>query len=152
MIDPALAAFLQEGLAIHIGTRDAQHYPNGARGIAVTVEGDGSYATVYVAKVAAARILPDLRANGHLAAVFCRPTDDRTCQIKGSFVSARAARETDCRILLDQWDSFLRNLECIGIPRATLRAWTTWPAVAIRFRPTALFDQTPGPNAGAPLA
>jgi hypothetical protein len=152
MIEPALAAFLQEGLAIHIGTRNERHHPNGARGIAVTIDGDGSHAIIYVAKIAAARVLPDLRSNGHVAAVFCRPTDDRTCQIKGLFVSARPAREAERPVLLAQWDGFLLNLERIGIPRATLRAWTTWPAVAIRFRPTALFDQTPGPHAGAPLA
>jgi hypothetical protein len=31
------------------------------------------------------------------------------------------------------------------------RAWVTWPAVAIRLRATAVFNQTPGPDAGAPF-
>jgi len=31
------------------------------------------------------------------------------------------------------------------------KAWVTWPAVAIRVRANALFNQTPGPGAGAPI-
>ena len=42
MIDPQFAAFLQEGLAVHIGTRNQHLEPNGARAIALTVEDDGS--------------------------------------------------------------------------------------------------------------
>ena len=51
-----------------------------------------------------------------------------------------------------QWNGFLGSLEQIGIPRAATTSWVTWPAVAIRLRVNALFNQTPGPNAGAPIA
>ena len=37
-------------------------------------------------------------------------------------------------------------------PRHGSRGWTIWPAVAIRIEAAAVFDQTPGPHAGAPLA
>jgi hypothetical protein len=53
---------------------------------------------------------------------------------------------------MSQWEGFLRGVEAIGIPRAAFERWVTWPAVAIRLRVTSLFDQTPGPQAGAPLA
>lgn len=151
MIDGALAAFLQEGVGIHIGTRDAARRPNGARAIAVQVEPDGEHLVVYVARVAAARILPDLESNGQAAVGFGRPVDDRACQVKGVFVSAREAREDERPAVLAQWDGFLASLEKIGVPRAATRTWVTWPAVAIRLRCNALFEQTPGPDAGAPL-
>jgi hypothetical protein len=152
MIDAQLTSFLHDGVGIHIGTRNERLEPNGARAIASRVEEDGAHLTVYVAKVAAARVLPDLESNGLAAIVFGRPTDDRACQVKATFVSARAARVQERPRIMAQWRAFLENLERIGIPRDGMEGWTTWPAVAIRLRATAIFNQTPGPEAGAPLA
>lgn len=149
MIEDALAAFLQEGLGIHLGTRDEALGPNGARAVAVHVEPGGTHLIVYVAAVAAARLLPDLEANGQAAVSFGRPVDDRACQVKGEFVGARPASEAEQPLVLAQWNGFLTSLEQIGIPRAATRAWVTWPAVAIRLRAGAVFEQTPGPAAGA---
>ena len=152
MIEPELAAFLQEGVGIHLGTRNAALQPNGSRALAVKVEEDGRHFVVYVAAVAAARLLPDLEANGQAAVGFGRPVDDRACQVKGVFVEARDASETERALISTQWDGFLASLEQIGIPRAATRGWITWPAVGIRLRANAIFDQTPGPGAGAPIA
>jgi hypothetical protein len=151
MIHTELAAFLQEGVGIHIGTRNGALEPNGSRALAVTVDEDGTHLVVYIARAAAARILPDLEANGQAAIGFGRPVDDRACQVKGVFVKAWDASETERPVIDAQWNGFLRNLEQIGIPRAATRGWITWPAVAIRIRANAIFDQTPGPGAGAPI-
>jgi hypothetical protein len=51
-----------------------------------------------------------------------------------------------------QWDGFMASLAQIGIPRDVTREWVTWPAVAIRLKATAIFNQTPGPDAGTPIA
>ena len=151
MIDSQLAGFLGEGLGIHLGTRDEHRRPNGARAVAVKVDEDGRHLTVYVAKVAAGRVIPDLDANGQAAVDFGRPTDDRACQVKGIFVDARPAKAAERAHVLAQWNAFLDNLERIGIPRDNTVNWTTWPAVAIRLKVTAVFEQTPGPQAGTPL-
>lgn len=152
MIASDLAAFLQDGQAIHIGTRDEQLQPNGGRAAAMTVEDDGRHVVVYVAEVAARRLMPDLESNGQVAVVVCRPTDDRTCQIKGILDSIREARPDERPVVDAQWKGLLDKLAHLGIPAETAGGWITWPAVAIRVRTTALFDQTPGPTAGAPLA
>jgi hypothetical protein len=151
MIERELAAFLEEGVGIHIGTRNAALQPNGARAIAVRVEAGGEHLVVYVARVAAARLIPDLESNGQAAIGFGRPVDDRACQVKGVFVGMRDATEEEKPAVLAQWDGFLGSLEKIGIPRAATGTWVTWPAVAIRLRATELFNQTPGPDAGAPI-
>ena len=75
-----------------------------------------------------------------------RPTDERACQVKGTFVSARAAKASERALVMAQWEGLLAKPRAIGIPRASLTKWATWPAVAIRLRTTALFDQTPGPQ------
>jgi hypothetical protein len=152
MIDPQLARFLQEGLGIHLGTRNEQLEPNGARALAIRVEADGTHVILYVSKVAVARLMPDLQSNGQAAITFARPVDERACQVKGTFVSSRAAKPAERPFVMQQWEGFLQNLERIGIPRKGTENWVTWPAVAIRLRVTALFDQTPGAKAGAPLA
>jgi len=152
MIDPELAAFLEQGIGIHIGTRNDQLHPNGARAVAAKVEGAGSHLVVYVAEIAAARLRADLESNGQAAVVFGRPEDERSCQVKGVFVDSRSATEDEHPLLQKQWDGFLGQLEMIGIPRVSATNWITWPAVAIRLKVTTVFEQTPGPQAGAQIA
>jgi hypothetical protein len=152
MIDADLAAFLQDGVGIHIGTRNDRLEPNGARAISVAVDADGRHFLVYLAKAAAARVLPDLEANGQAAVVFARPVDERACQVKALFVSRRAARPAERVAAQAQWDAFLRNLAHIGIPPESVRSWLSTAQVAIRLKATAVFEQTPGPDAGKALA
>ena len=151
MIEPELRAFLEGGVGIHIGSRNAALEPNGARVTAVKVEDDLLHLLVYVPEVAAGRVLPDLEANGAAAVVFARPVDDRACQIKGIFAGSRPAGADERRFVEQQWEAFLDNLEKIGIPRVGASGWITWPSVAIRMRATTIFEQTPGPQAGALL-
>ena len=151
MIDGALAAFLQEGLGVYVGTRNAALEPSGARGIAVTVEEGGTHIVVYVADIAAGRILPDLEANGQIAVSVGRPRDDRAGQVKGVFAAARAADDAERDRVLAQWEGFRSALEYIGISRQVTSGWVAWPAVAVRLKVTAVFEQTPGPSAGTPI-
>lgn len=151
MLTPSLAAFIQGGVGIHLGTCNARLEPNGARALAVEVEPDGVHLVVYLAEVAAARLLPDLQVNGQAAVSFGRPIDDRACQVKGQFVSARQAKPTERDPIRAQFASFLSSLEQIGIPRVGAANWVLWPAMAIRLRATSVFEQTPGPSAGTPM-
>jgi hypothetical protein len=151
MIDTELAAFLEGSVAIHIASRNEQLEPHGARVVAVKVEHDGSRITAYVPKIAAAPVLADLESNRQAAIGFGRPTDDRACQVKGEFVASRAATARERPMITRQWQALLDNLAQIGIPPQLSEAWRLWPCVAITMRVTALFSQTPGPGAGAPL-
>lgn len=152
MIDPQLARFLEEGLGIYVGTRDDSLRPNGARALAVAVADGGGELTVHLAAVAAERLLPDLRSNGQVAVSFARPVDDRACQIKGVFAEARPTSDGERAAVERQWQGFLAQLEKIGIPEAATESWVRWPATAIRLSVTAVFEQTPGPHAGTPIA
>jgi hypothetical protein len=152
MIGPELATFLEQGVGIHIGTRNDQLHPSGARAVAAKVEGGGSHLVVYVAEIAAVRLRADLESNGQAAVVFGRPEDERSCQVKGVLVEIRSATDSERPMLQKQWDGFLTQLEMIGIPRVSATNWTTWPAVAIRLKVTTIFEQTPGPQAGVQIA
>ena len=150
MLDRTLAAFLQEGVGIHIGSCNDRLEPGGARALAVTVDDDGTHLVVYMAE-AAARLLPDLAPDRPAAVSFGRPIDDRACQVKGAVVNVRPAEPHERELISAQFEGFLTNLERIGIPRAGATNWPRWPAIAIRLRATAVFEQTPGPAAGTPL-
>jgi hypothetical protein len=152
MIDEALTTFIHGGLAAHIGTRNAACLPNGARLTAVRVEPDRRHIVAYVPEIGSQILMADLESNGQAAVTATRPTDDRSCQLKGEFVERWTPGEDEREFALGQWQGFLNQLEMIGLPPSAAVNWASWPCVAVRIRVTALFNQTPGPNAGAPLA
>ena len=152
MIDTELAAFLQEGIGIQLATRNAALEPNGVRVVAARVEKDGTHVVAYVPDISARHVLPDLESNGQAALVFARPPDERACQVKGMFAGARSSTDDERAVVEAQWDRWLDRLVTIGLPREAFEHWVTWPCVAIRVRVNAIFNQTPGPGAGARLA
>ena len=153
MLDKSLTEFLEHGLAIHIGTRNEALRPNGCRVTAVRVEDQGRHLVAYLPKAATPAVLEDLQSNGQAAVSFARPTDDRAVQVKGVFVSARDAEPSEEAFVLAQWQSLLRELDMIGLAALTSTStWLMWPCVAVKIRVTAVFSQTPGPEAGAVLS
>jgi hypothetical protein len=153
MLDKALTEFLELGLAIHIGTRNGQMRPNGCRVTAVRVEAQGRHLVAYLPKAAGPQVLEDLRTNGQAAVSLTRPTDDRAVQVKGEFVSMRDAEASEQAFVLDQWQGLLKQLDVIGLaPLTSTSTWQMWPCVAVTIRVTAIFSQTPGPEAGSVLA
>ena len=153
MLDKSLTEFLEQGLAIHIGTRNEAMRPNGCRVTAVRVEERGQHLVAYLPKAATPAVLEDLRANGQAAVSFARPTDDRAVQVKGEFISARDAESSEEAFVLGQWQALLNELDVIGLAALTSTStWLMWPCVAVKIRVTAVFSQTPGPEAGAVLS
>jgi len=153
MLDQPLTEFLECGLAIHMGTRNAALRPNGCRVTAVRVEDQGRNLVAFIPKAVTPAILEDLRANGQAALSFARPTDDRAVQVKGEFISAHDADPAEEAFVLGQWNALLKELDLIGLaPLTSTSTWQMWPCTAVKMRVTAVFSQTPGPEAGAVLA
>jgi hypothetical protein len=151
MLDKTLTEFLEQGLAIHIGTRDARLRPNGCVVTAVRVEDQGRQLVAFIPKAVTPAVFDDLRSNGQAAISFTRPSDDKAVQVKGEFVSLAEASVDEEQFARNQWGGFLQQLDLIGLPGKATHSWTLWPCVAVRIKVTALFSQTPGPEAGAVL-
>jgi hypothetical protein len=151
MLDKSLTEFLEQGLAIHMGTRDQRLRPNGCVVTAVRVEDEGRQLVAFIPKAVTPAVFDDLRSNGQAALSFTRPSDDKAVQVKGEFVSQADVSEADEAFAKQQWSGFLNQLDLIGLPAKATSTWTLWPCVAIRIRVTAIFSQTPGPEAGAVL-
>jgi hypothetical protein len=152
MLDRSLTEFLERGLAIHIGTRNSRLLPNGCRVTAVRVENQGQHLVAYLPKAATPEVLEDLRSNGQAAVSLTRPIDDRAVQVKGVFISERDADAAEEAFVLGQWRALLAELDVMGLAAMSSTAtWSMWPCVAVTLRVTAVYSQTPGPEAGAVL-
>lgn len=152
MVDNELRRFLEEGLWMHLGVRNDRLEPEGVRVAALKVGDDGRTLTAYVPASASGRVLPQLTANRQATVVVVRPTDDRGYQLKGEFAGAQDAPPGDEPLVRAQWEGLLASLASIGIPRDLYTNWCVWPCVAITMSVNAVFGQTPGPGAGAPVA
>jgi hypothetical protein len=152
MLDRSLTEFLEMGLAVHIGTRNSRLEPNGCRVTALRVEDQGRHLIAFLPKAATPAVLEDLQTNGQAAISVARPTDDRAVQVKGQFVSVRDAEASEEAFVLAQWKGFVSQLDMIGFnATAATVGWSMWPCVAVKLKVTAVYSQTPGPDAGAVL-
>lgn len=152
MLTSDVQAFLREGLDVQLATRDAHLQPHGVQISALRVAEDGAHVEVFAPKVGAAAALANLDANGRAALMCSRASDNRTLQLKGSFVSHRPATRSERGFVTDQRAKFEDDLTRIGLPLGLLASWPVWPSVVIRIRVEQVFEQTPGPGAGAAIA
>jgi hypothetical protein len=152
MLNPEVAAFVEGGQDIRVATCNARLEPYGCRVLAAVVAPDHTHLTAFLPEPAAAPILENLAANPQAAFCFGRPTDDVTCQLKGRFVAARPATDAERTVIEAQQALLGQQMAMIAIPEVAFAGWPSWPAVAITIRVEAVFDQTPGPGAGARLS
>jgi hypothetical protein len=151
MISQDLASFLESGVTMLVGTRDADLRPEATRGFGARVERGREELTVFVAAATAERTLANARENGRVAVCFTRIVDHRSIQLKGRVLEGRDAR-ADERPLVDRYGQLLVQIFGeIGVPPRLILRVNRWPAHALRLRVQDVFVQTPGPGAGTPL-
>jgi hypothetical protein len=143
--------FVESGISVLVGTRSDRLLPNCCRGVAARYDRDAAELIVFLPAAIAAQNLADLEHNRRIAVCFSRAIDHRSLQLKGDVKSIEPADEDDRRTILQYRRAFTEAWGTIGIPpRITLRV-AHWPAHRIRVRVDAIFNQTPGPGAGATL-
>ena len=155
MIDRQLAAFLEEGLGIHIGTRNAA--PRAERRARHRGAGRRRRRASGRLRARSRRrraCCPISRRTARPPSCFARPIDDAACQVKGVFVERAAGRaRTSARWSRRSGTASCDNLERIGIPRA---GWRRAGSRGRRSRsgcgPRRSSSRRPVPAAGAPLA
>ncbi|WP_248353959.1 hypothetical protein [Anaeromyxobacter oryzae] len=150
MISTELAGFLQSGISILVGTRDARLFPDCVRAVGARCAPPGEL-TIFLPDATAGTCIANARDNGRVAATFSRAHDHRSIQVKGRAIEVRPCDAAE-RAAIDAYRcAWAQELAIIGMPpRVTLRM-SHWPAHAVRLRVEAVYVQTPGPGAGAPL-
>ena len=142
-----LVSFVQSGVSLLIGSRDARLVPECMRGFGPRVEKGGTELTVFLPVATAVRVISNLHDNGRIAATLAH-IDHHSVQLKGKVVRIRPAQSLD-REWIDRYRMALaENWGIIGCPPRLTMRFAHWPCHAVRFRVESVFDQTPGPRAG----
>jgi hypothetical protein len=152
MLPADLKSFLESGVSVLVGTRDARLVSECQRALGLSVDPDREHLTVFVPCAVGERIVADARSNGRIAVCCARVEDHQSIQLKGSVVEIREAAPAE-RERIDRYrNDFADVLALVGLPRALTLRMAHWPCWAIRVRVETSFVQTPGPGAGRPLA
>ncbi len=88
------------------------------------------------------------------AAIMCLPSTLETYQVKGGFLGTRPLLPTEAPWLVRTTERVVVELHKIDCPERLGKIYLAHDpqqVVVVRFRPTSVFDQTPGPRAGLPL-
>jgi hypothetical protein len=143
-----LAEFIESGVSMLVGTRDAGLRPQVQRAVGAVVGADRESVTVFLTKAIAGKSIANLEDNGCLALTLSRPYDHRSLQLKGRVLGIRDATDAE-RPQQERWlAGFVENLYIVGLPRGMTRQLAVFPSIAVTMRVEDLFVQTPGPGAG----
>jgi len=148
VLGEALVEFLESGVSIVVGSRDANNRPECARGLGAKVGDDRRTLTLYLNHALSERMRGDFADNGRIAIGFSRIYDHRAVQLKGRVTGMRPATEQEHAIQERYLAAFSEQVSYAGLPRSVLRNVKLRPAMAIEIEVDELFHQTPGPGAG----
>jgi len=149
-----LTGFIQCGVSISLATADADHNTSVSKAQGCRVADDRRRITLFASRTASADVIRDLESHGVLTTVYCLPSTEETYQIKGHRAQLEALQPGDRNLLVAYRRAFAQQLAPFGFPPELTLTLFDFPdddLVAISFEPFALFDQTPGPKAGAAL-
>jgi hypothetical protein len=134
-----------------VGTRDARLEPHFVRALGAAVHDDRAQLTFFVPRVLAAPVIRDLEDNGRIAFQLVDAPTFHAFQLKGRLVAHRDASPDEEALQLAYRESMAAAARSVGIPDGHWLYYVYNPAVAITFRVEEVFNQTPGPGAGAPI-
>lgn len=143
------------GLAVIVGTRDGANRPELSRAWGLRVAADRTAIEVCVPLGSGARVLKNIAETRDVAVTLVQPTTYRSFQVKGNGVVVGDACAEDLERVDRHQRAFLDEVAAVGMagPEAAhLYDRESVPGMAtIRVTVESLFDQTPGPGAGARL-
>ena len=154
LLDPAEAEFVQGAVSISVAARTADLTPVVARALGCRVATDRRQLRVFLSRSIAAAVLACLEENGAIAVAFTLPSTHQTLKLKGRDAQLIEPDPADLPWIEDYRRRFALDLAVIGYTAEFAGAVVPVMSdlVAVRFTPSAAFDQTPGPGAGHELA
>jgi hypothetical protein len=144
-----LRKFIGHGVSVIVATADADGVPTCCRGVAITSKDGFDTVTVYLPAATGQETIANVATTRRVAIGCSHPLSHESIQIKGVSRGVKLAAGEEESLIQDQIDAFGGVLEQIGLPRRITRGIAHWPAFAVEVSVEEVFDQTPGPNAGA---
>ena len=155
-LTPAIADFMESGeVSLYVAACDAQLRPIATRAFGCGVARERRAVTTWIARPSAPRLLDDVAGNGRLALVVSHIDSCKTLQLKAVDARVEDPDPSDHARIAAYHDAFIAQAIRMGYPEAMLRSMLQFrfdELAAIVFTPVAVFAQTPGPGAGAPVA
>jgi hypothetical protein len=154
VITTELASFLESGISVLVGTRDARLRPDCVRAAGILAHPSDTPTgtlTVFLPAATAERALANLADNGRIAVTITRAIDHRSLQIKGGAVEIRPSSDAE-RLAIERYLELLSvDWGFVGVPRKATKSMNHWPSFTVRLTAETFFEQTPGPDAGTRL-
>lgn len=145
-----LVEFIESGVSVQVGTRDAALRPEAARGVGCVVHHDRRTLSLLLNEATATRTVANIAAGSWVSLTFSRPVDHRTVQIKGP-ATVRAGTEVDRAVAERYLAAYTEALYVVGVSRAVVRRLRVAPCAVAEVEVAELYTQTPGPEAGQRL-
>jgi hypothetical protein len=142
---------LDGGTTILVGSVNAQGVPACCRGLAIASDDGLSTVRVFVPLATSQDTIANIATTKRIAVSATHPPDHTSIQIKGTTRGARLADEGDRAYVERRFEQMADALDAVGLPRRVTHSVVWWPAYAIDVDVEAIYDQTPGPNAGSRL-
>jgi hypothetical protein len=152
LLDESTAAFVEGGVSIIASSCDGRGGLSVVRALGCRVSSDRKTVTVLVPSPHP--LLDGVQSSGRIAVAFTRPSTHQALQLKGEDARLSRRLEGDAQLNERYVRAFVSDVCPLGFTEELIRALTwseTESLQAVAFRPTAAFNQTPGPRAGAPL-
>ena len=151
MPDQRIRRCLEAGASILVATVDARGVPSCCRAAAVTSDDDLKTVAIYLPIATSQQTINDIATTHRIAVAATHLREHSSIQLKGTACTARLAREDEAALVEDRYQAFAEVLHKIGLPRRLTRSVVHWPAFVVDMKVEEIFEQTPGPNAGARL-
>jgi hypothetical protein len=142
---------LEFGVAVIVGTVDANGNPACCRAVGLRSEDRLATATVFVPMATSQDVIAGVAATNRIAVVATQPIEHCATQLKGIVQKTRSATAEEETFISRHFGAFATVLNSLGYPRRATNAVTRWPAFAIDLRVDEIYEQSPGPKAGTRL-
>ena len=139
------------GTSVLVGSADQNAVPACCRGIAVRTDRALDRAIVYVPVATSRDVIANAATTRKLAVMITRVVEHVGVQLKGTVEAIRMASDDEATFVRSRFNDFADVLDDIGLPRRVFRTVSHWPAFALELKVEEVFDQTPGPRAGASI-
>lgn len=151
------------GPVVIVGSADASRVPELSRAWGVQLIAESDDVVLCVPSASARRVLANLESTGRIAVTITNPRTYRSFQLKGRVIAITLASASDRERVAAHQEAFVESVAAIGLPRESTRRFFSGEPdddddedaaaglMAVRVHVEALFDQTPGPAAGARL-
>ncbi|MCS0504117.1 hypothetical protein [Ancylobacter mangrovi] len=151
MIDEQIAGFIEGAVMTILASRDARMRAAIGRAVGTRRAGPSLFETL-VSRVQWPELTGNLVPGAPLALTFAGLEDYRCYQVKSVVLEVGAADEDDRRRAASYVAEMTRRLAGVGVAARPAGAWLCEIDLQrVRYRPLAVYDQTPGIHAGRRL-